>query len=133
MDKWITLLTFKHPTEAHLIKTKLESEGLKVFLKNEFTAQLVPQGSEPASPIKLRIHENDLDNAVKILKANGYLKEENTRFTPSKLIQFIGGVTGKIPGIRNKPLKLRVIFAVAVLLVLITLIFSLLTLPGSVS
>src|SRR6056297_4333856 len=128
MGKWVTLLTFKHPTKAHLIKTKLESEGIRVFLGNEYTAQLVPQGSEPASPIKLRIHENDLDLAVKLLKESGYISKEEDKSSQSAFIQSIGALTLKIPGLRNKPMQLRVILAVAILLVVITLIVSLLTL-----
>ncbi|MGM0529758.1 MAG: DUF2007 domain-containing protein [Bacteroidota bacterium] len=132
MEKWINLLTFKNPAEAHLIKTKLESEGIRVFLKNEYTAQLVPHGSEPGGPIKMRIHENDLDEAVKILKESGHLSGEKEKPPPSALINFIDIVTGKIPGFRNQPLKLRVILAVAVILVILVVIYSLLTLPGSI-
>ena len=132
MDKWITLLTFKNPAEAHLIKTKLESERIRVFLKNEYTAQLVPHGSEPGGPIKMQIHKEDVSTAVKLLKENGYLKEEKTRLPHGALIQSIGMVTSKIPGFRNKPFQLRLILAIAVVLVVITLVVSLMLLPSSV-
>ncbi|MFP4620797.1 MAG: DUF2007 domain-containing protein [Bacteroidales bacterium] len=132
MEKWVTILTFKHPTQAHLIKTKLESEGIRVFLKNEVIAQLIPYGSEPASPIKMRIHEHDLDKAVKILKESGCLSGEQVKAPQSALINFIGGITANLPGFSNKPLRLRVILAVAVLLVVLVLVYSLLALPASV-
>ena len=132
MEKWLNLLTFKNPAEAHLIKTKLESQGIGVFLKNEYTAQLVPHGSDPAGPIKMRIHENNLDEAVKILKESGHLTGEKEQPPRSALIKTMDVLTGKIPGVRNQPLKLRVILSVAVVLVIIVVIYSLLALPGSV-
>ena len=132
MEKWVTILTFKHSAEAHLIKTKLESQGIRVFLKNEYTAQLVPHASEPASPIKMRILESDVDEAVKILKEGGHLSVEKEERPRSALIRSIDVVTGTIPGFRNQPLKLRVILAVAIVLVILVVIYSLLALPASV-
>ena len=132
MEKWVTILTFKSAPEAHLIKTKLESQGIRVFLKNEYTAQLAPHTTEPASPIKMRIHEDDLDKAVKILKESGHLSGEKKKQPPSALINFIDIVTQKIPGLCNQPLRLRIILAIAVILVIIVVIYSLLSLPASV-
>lgn len=131
MDKWVTLLTFKHPAQAHLLRTKLESEGIQAFVKNEYTAQIAPYHSEPATPVKLRILEKDVEAAVRILKESGHIGEEKTKPTPSALIRSIDVITSKIPGFRSKPLRLRVILAVAVVLVVLVLIFSMLTLPAS--
>ncbi len=132
MEKWVTILTFKHAAEAHLIKTKLESQGIHVFLKNEYTAQLAPYASEPASPIKMRIHESDVDEAVRILKEGGHLSVEQSKPPRSALISSIDRLTAKIPGLRDQPLQLRVIIAVAVGLVILVVIYSLWALPGSV-
>lgn len=132
MEKWVTILTFKSAPEAHLIKTKLESQGIRVFLKNEYTAQLAPHTTEPASPIKMRIHESDVDEAVKILKEGGHLSGEQAKLPRSALINSIDQLTSKIPWVREQPLQLRVITAVAVVLVIIVVIYSLLALPGSV-
>ena len=103
-----------------------------MFLKNEHTAQLVPYASEPASPIKMRILENDVDKAVKILKDSGQLSGGEVTSSPSALVNFIDGLTANMPGFRNKPLRLRVILASAVVLVILVVIYSLLALPGSV-
>lgn len=131
MDSWITLLTFRHPFEAHLVKTKLESEGIQAFVQHEVTAQIVPYASEPATPVKLRIQEKDQDAAVKLLKEHGYWEEEKRRLPKSALIKSMDQFTQKVPGLKDKPLQLRVILAVAVVLVVITLVFSLLTLSAS--
>lgn len=131
MAKWITLLTFNHPAESHLIRTKLESEGIKVFLKNEHMAQLSPFHSEPAGPIKLQVEEKDAEKAAELLKQSGYLKEDKRGFRKSALIKGIDMFTCRIPGLKNTPLQIRVTLAAAILLVFITLIVSLLTLPDT--
>jgi hypothetical protein len=131
MDSWITLLTFRHPFEAHLVKTKLESEGIQAFVQHEVTAQIIPYASEPATPVKLRIQEKHLNAAVKLLKEHGYWEEEKPRRRQSALTKSVDQFTQKVPGLRDKPLQLRVILAVAVVLVVITLVFSLFTLYAS--
>ena len=132
MPEWITFLTFKHSVEAHMIKTRLESEGIDVFLKNEHMAQVLPYVSEPAGPIKLQVREGDFERAASLLKASGYLKQEKRGFRKSALIKGIDLFTSRIPGIKNIPLQLRAILVAAILLVIIALIVSLLTLPPSV-
>lgn len=132
MAKWITLLTFNHPAESHVIKTKLESEGIVVFLKNEHMAQLSPFHSEPAGPIKLQVDEKDAEKAAGLLRQSGYLNEETRGFRKSALIKGIDLFTSRIPGLKNTPLQIRVTLAAALLLVIITLIAALLTLPGTI-
>jgi len=132
MPEWITFLTFKHSVEAHMIKTKLESEGIDVFLKNEHMAQVLPYVSEPAGPIKLQVREGDIGRATSLLKASGYLKQEKRGFRKSALIKGIDLFTSRIPGLKNTPLQIRVTLTAALMLVIITLIVALLTLPGTV-
>ena len=131
MARWITLLTFKHSAQAHLIKTKLESEGIEVFLKNELITQLAPHHTEPGGSIKLQVLEKDAEAAVRMLKESGYINEEKRGFRKSALIKGVDLFTSQIPVLRDKPLQLRLIFAMAVLLVLVTLVVALVTLPGS--
>ncbi|HKL38374.1 MAG TPA: DUF2007 domain-containing protein [Bacteroidales bacterium] len=131
MAQWITLLTFIHSAQAHLIKTKLESEGIEVFLKNELITQLAPHHTEPGGSIKLQVLEKDAEAAVRLLKENGYIKEERQGFRKSALIKGIDLFTAKIPGFRNIPLQLRLVFAVAVLLVVVTLVVAMVTLPSN--
>ena len=131
MANWIILLTFKQSAQAHLIKTKLESEGIQVFLKHEHIAQLAPHHMEPGGPIKLQVPEDEAQRALDILKASGYVKEEKRGFRQSALIKSVDMFTSHIPGIKKKPLRLRLILAVAALLVVLTLIVSILTLPSA--
>ena len=40
MTNWLTIKTFTFPTEAHVVKGYLESNGMDVFLKDEMTVQV---------------------------------------------------------------------------------------------
>jgi hypothetical protein len=129
MDRWLTLLTFQNAAEAHLIKTKLESADIQTFLKNEYTSQLVPHGSEPGGPVKLRVSEKDLDEAIKLLKETDYLKEETSQLPRSLWMKTLDNITAQIPFLRNQPSKLRLIIAVGILLATLALIVGIITLP----
>jgi len=131
MARWITLRTFQHSAQAHLVRTRLESEGLQVFIKHEHLAQLAPHHLEPGGPLKLQVQEHDVDAALRILEKGGYLEEEKGGFRKSALIKGVDMMTSGIPGLKNKPLQLRLIFTMAVLLVAITLVVAWLTLPSS--
>jgi hypothetical protein len=126
----LTLLTFQKIAEAYLIKTKLESSGIHVFLENEYNSQLVPQGTEPRGPVKKRIREKDLNKAIKLLKETQYIKEHPNRISRQSLwMKTIDKMTQKLPVIQNLPLQLRLIFSVAIILVILALIVSIIALP----
>lgn len=131
MATWITFLTFNQSAQAHMIKTKLESEGIDVLLKNEHMAQILPYVSEPEGSIKLQVREEDLEKAASLLKESGYLRQKKRGFRKSALIKGIDMFTLQIPGLRSQPLQLRLVLAVALFLVILTLVVSLLTLPRS--
>ncbi|WP_200975182.1 DUF2007 domain-containing protein [Echinicola sp. 20G] len=63
----ITLETFDNAVEAHLLKSKLESEGIQVFLFDENTVTLNPMISEAIGGIKLKAFHNSFTSAVKVL------------------------------------------------------------------
>lgn len=63
----ITLKTFDNSIKAHLLKTKLESEGLICFLFDEHTVNLIPLNSLAISGIKLKIREEDAEKAMMLL------------------------------------------------------------------
>lgn len=58
----------ENSVKAHLIKSKLESEGILCFLQNEYTTTLLPYTYNMLnSGIKVLVIENDFENAAKIL------------------------------------------------------------------
>lgn len=64
-----TLKTFDHVMEAHLLKSKLEDEGIYSFLKDEFLVGLDPLYANALGGIKLQVNKNDWEKALNILAA----------------------------------------------------------------
>lgn len=66
---FVTLKTFDNPIDAHMLKTKLESEGITVYLFDENINTLNPLYNIATGGIKLNIAEADLAQAVAVLEA----------------------------------------------------------------
>ena len=65
-DDYTILITFEYSTEAQLVKSKLDSEGIKTMLMDEKTIDSGPLISQAIGGVKLLVHNNDLEKAVKI-------------------------------------------------------------------
>ena len=66
-DKFTTILTGTFGSEIAVVRSKLESEGIDCFVKNELTAQVLPHISNAVGGVKLQIRESDLARALEIL------------------------------------------------------------------
>ena len=64
----ITFRVFNTPIEAHMLKTKLESEGIPCFLQDEHIVSINPLYNYAVGGIKLNIWESDQEEAEKILE-----------------------------------------------------------------
>ncbi|REE83787.1 putative signal transducing protein [Lutibacter oceani] len=65
----MSLVTIKKShVEADLLvlKSKLESEGIKCFMRNEFTTQIM--NYLPSFEVELQVSESDLEKVEEILK-----------------------------------------------------------------
>lgn len=76
MNKLLTVATFTMPSEMHVAKSKLESEGIKCYTLNELTVQSHNFISNAIGGIKLQVHEKDSENAISLLKEFGYTFDE---------------------------------------------------------
>ncbi|GAA4807830.1 hypothetical protein GCM10023231_41340 [Olivibacter ginsenosidimutans] len=65
---FITLKVFDNPIEAHLLKSKLESEGIPCFLQDENIVALNPLYNYAVGGIKLNIPRADVALAQQILR-----------------------------------------------------------------
>lgn len=63
----ITIRTFDNTIDAHLLKTKLESEGIECFLFDENTVSVNPLYNITVGGIKLKINERDLEKTRGII------------------------------------------------------------------
>lgn len=65
--KLITVRIFDNPIEAHLLRTRIESEGIYCFLFDENIVGLNPLYNVTVGGIKLKISEDDIDRVEAIL------------------------------------------------------------------
>lgn len=66
-ERFITIATFNDHTEAHILKGRLEAEGILCFLKDENIVAVQPFYSFAVGGIKLQVTEGDVEEAHKIL------------------------------------------------------------------
>lgn len=116
MDNWKNILTFTYSHEAHLVKGKLESEGIPVQIRDELTAQ-VNLYSNAIGGIKLLVHEKNFDRALKILIESGQLKESEQ--TENIFLNRFDKISSEIPLIGKTIIELRLIIIVTFLLMII--------------
>jgi rubredoxin len=67
-ESLITLTTFEKSIDAHLVKSKLESEGIECYLFDENMATMNPLFNISIGAIKLKIKSSDEEKARLILK-----------------------------------------------------------------
>ncbi|MBI1315361.1 DUF2007 domain-containing protein [bacterium] len=79
MAEFVIVRTFDDPLKAHVLKTKLESEGIECFLHDDILMTLMPLYNIAVGGVKLKINANDLSYATEILA-----KFENTKLTNSE-------------------------------------------------
>jgi len=75
MYKIVTIATFTYPSEIAIIKGRLESDGIECFVKDELTVQVNNFYSNAIGGIKLQVRQNDVEQALIILKNLGYIKK----------------------------------------------------------
>ena len=66
-EKLVTITTFHFPHEAHLVRTRLESEEIEAFVADEHTARIMPFFGPAIGWIKLQVRESDEERAKEIL------------------------------------------------------------------
>ena len=63
----ITIARFNNPMEAHLAKTKLESEGIEAYIADEHMVSINPGLDIAFGGVKLQVKKSDFDKAVSAL------------------------------------------------------------------
>jgi Zn finger protein HypA/HybF involved in hydrogenase expression len=83
----ITFKTFDNSMDAHILKIKLESEGITCFLFDEHIVSVNPLYSNLVGGIKLKINEEDLAHSKNIvfeLEQTPYTTEDEKVITCPK-------------------------------------------------
>ncbi|NMM47663.1 putative signal transducing protein [Marinigracilibium pacificum] len=75
----VLLTTFDNAVDAHILKSRLESEGVECYLYDENIVGMNPLFSHSVGGIKLMINKKDAENALKILSEieNSPIKDDN--------------------------------------------------------
>ncbi|AZQ43261.1 putative signal transducing protein [Nonlabens ponticola] len=68
MKKFKTVAIFVYPAEAQVIKAKLESEGIDVFLRNEYTVAAEPFASNAMGGVKMQVYKEDFLRALGLIE-----------------------------------------------------------------
>jgi DNA-directed RNA polymerase subunit RPC12/RpoP len=64
-----TIARFEYSSEAQIIKGRLESDGIKVFLSDNLTIDTDPLISNAIGGVKLKVFSEDAEKAEQILRA----------------------------------------------------------------
>ena len=67
-NKLVTIATFSYPSELMIIKNILDNEQIKYFVMDQNTVQVFNFYSNAIGGIKLKVFEEDVENAIRILK-----------------------------------------------------------------
>jgi hypothetical protein len=76
-DKIITLEQYYDPMLAHIIRTRLEDNGIPCFIADDNIISANPVFNNAVGGIKLKIFERDLERCQKILAQEGDLHDQD--------------------------------------------------------
>lgn len=79
-DKFFLLASFEYAADVQILKGKLESEGIPVFLRDENTLNSDPLISNAIGGVKLQVYSRDKEKALEIYnEVRAYAVDENGR------------------------------------------------------
>lgn len=73
MAKLSTIYTSMNISETYIVRSLLEQEGIRAFIKGELVAQTGPYLTGASSGIQLQVPEKDIIKAVELLQDKGYI------------------------------------------------------------
>jgi DNA-directed RNA polymerase subunit RPC12/RpoP len=68
MSKFRTVAIFAYPAEAVVVKGKLESENVQVYLKDEFSVAADPFATNAIGGVKMQVYKEDFIKAMGIIE-----------------------------------------------------------------
>ncbi len=85
MDNLVTVRAFFSSIDFEMAKSYLESMGIECFSKDEIINRAYISNANYG--VKLQVRSSQMDEAIKLLKEGGYLKDED--FEPSAEIKWM--------------------------------------------
>ena len=65
-NDFYTVATFEYSAEAQVMKGRFESQGIEVFLRDEYTIDTDPLVSHAIGGVKLQVHLQDKEAAIEL-------------------------------------------------------------------
>ncbi|WP_462317824.1 putative signal transducing protein [Marinilabilia sp.] len=112
-EKLITIATFSYAPEMGLVRSKLESEGIECFVKDELVSQTYIHNA--VGGMKLQVKETDAERAARIVEEMGVFTKSGSKV--SRLGAF-DRITRTIPLLGGMSLVVR-FFAFLVLIAIV--------------
>ncbi|MBI4334750.1 MAG: DUF2007 domain-containing protein [Chloroflexi bacterium] len=78
LDNLVTIASFSHPEEAHVVSARLESEGIWSFVADEYTVTANWLYSNAIGGVKVKVRESDAASAAQVL----FVKQEFPQASP---------------------------------------------------
>lgn len=127
MDNWKVIISFTYSYEAHLVKSKLESEDIEVLIRDELNAQVCEAGANAVGGVKLCVRESDTVRAIYLLKKGGFINEPvETEFIWMKKF---GQFSSNIPLLGKLAPELVLMILIALTIVLVFIPLAIIYLP----
>ncbi len=90
---FVTVATFSNAFNAHVLKGRLDSEGIPCFIKDEHTVAMNPFYNGALGGIKLQVRQEDEIEARRLLAEMGYIPlyipPEPQEKQPHVLVRFL--------------------------------------------
>jgi ABC-type uncharacterized transport system permease subunit len=104
-----------------MAQSKLEAEGIIVFLKDELTVQSHNFLSNAVGGVKLQVLVSDIDEAQMILESIGIKIPDNNQ-EESGMLKWSEKYLDQLPYFKKWPTEVKLIFYVAIIMAFIALI-----------
>jgi hypothetical protein len=76
-DKIVTFESYYDAMLAHIVRTRLEANGIPCFIADENTIGANPMYNQAVGGVKLKIFERDMERCREILAADGDLHDQD--------------------------------------------------------
>lgn len=118
----VTVLTCTYPQDCAIAKALLESFGIFVFVKNEFSVQVAPLYSKALGGIELQVLSNDYKVAIDILKEHQLMPKQSAQ-SQSPVFRKISDLTSNWPLLKKMNSDSRFLLLMVLFVTFIVLLF----------
>lgn len=95
MSRLVTIKVFTFTHEAAILRSRLEYEGIYYFIPDELLLQVHPFYSNALGGVKLQVREEDVEDAIAIMKDAGCYDEADLE--PPKVQVWLYNLLSRLP------------------------------------